>query len=243
MPIKSAHLILATIAALFGSPVMASQPHRVQFTVDVRDFNYPFARARGNEAAFAAMMKHARIVGHYDSFVSRTRFELTSCMTGVTCFPDPHFTRGPEHQDRPIQVRLEKATAQPDGSWQIQFELPEQNHQTTLNTVTLVLPVSDLWAEPLVSEDVLKAAALVPSYDQYNDAQKQNSVSIDLIAPKAAGVWSPLSQYCPAINNPRTWSHSGAVSVRMRVKPAHEKLYGEGGDLLKWVPQEGQCLK
>jgi hypothetical protein len=243
MHMKSARLILATITALLGAPVTASQPDRVQFTVEVRDFNYPFARALGNEAAFAAMMQHATIVGHYDSLVSRTRFELTSCMTGVMCFPDPHFTRGPEHQDRPIQVNLEKATAQPDGSWQVQFELPEQNHHTTLNTVTLVLAVSDLWAEPLVSEDVLKAATLVPSYDQYNDAQKQRSVNIDLIAPKAAGGWSQLSQYCPAINNPRTWSHSGTVRVRMRVQPVHEKLYGQGGDLLKWVPQEGQCLK
>lgn len=228
---------------MHAAPALASKPETAQFTLDVRDFNYPFARASGNAAAFAAMMKHVTVVGHYNKTVTRTSFRFASCMTGVTCYPDPHFVTGPEDRDQPVALLLGAASAEPGNIWRVHFELPERAHGATLNTVTLVLPVSDLWAEPTVAEDVANAAKLVPSYDQYGDAQKQKTVDIDLIAPKLSSVSGPFTRYCPAINAPQNWNHSGTVSVRMTVQTTAEKLPGQGGDLLKWTPQHGQCLE
>lgn len=231
-------IVVAALAAAMSAGASGA-PTPVHLSVDAHNFSYPYASETDNRAAFAQMMKGSQVLGHYHRFETHTRFEMVSCMTGVVCFPSPHFETQPEWRDRTLAV-VPAVTPSPDGlHWRLDFSLPAQDKNGTLDLVTLVLPLADLWNRPSVQEAVRHAVATQPDYEDYKAAQEDKTVEIDLIVPKVAGVGAPYQRYCPAINNPRSYSHSGEVSLRLDI-PEAIHLHSEG-DILKWRADKGQC--
>lgn len=227
----------AAIVCLLTGPVRAAQGD-LAFNVNVDSFEYPFANAKDNQAALALMLAHASIVGHY--YKQGMHIEAPNCGRGSRCTLLPHLEES--ETDHPVKAHAD-ATVTGNGSWRLEFKLPEKHGSAELVLVTLVVPLDGLWQQPSVLEAIEKASISLPDYEKYKDAQKKGStVAVDLIAPDTANRPGPFLYYCPVINNPMSWTHSGVIHMQVLVQTASGKLRAEGGDLLRRSASDGQCM-
>jgi hypothetical protein len=238
--LKSVQRMVATAAfGLFASLSAYGAVDTVQMSLDAQGFNYPYASPPDNQAAFAAMMQKAQIVGHYDRVESRTSFHATRCMTGVVCYPSPHFETGPDWIDKPLKVMPTVVPGRDAGHWHLDFAVPAENRGAQLSKVTLVLPLADLWNTPSVQRAVRHAAETQPDYEDDRDAQEDKTVDIDLVVPASAGPAGPYHHYCPVIRDPRSYDYSGSIRLRLSVETP-TVLHAKGG-ILTTRPESGQC--
>jgi hypothetical protein len=230
----------AVICVLVGSVWATPATGDVTFTVNIDSFEYPYASKKDNQIALALMLAHVSVVGHYYKRGSYLRG--SSCGRLSTCHFLPHFEEG--EKDHPVMVDVAAvAVGDGKGGFKLDFKLPEKNSGAELKLVTLVVPLDDLWRQPSVRKAIEKASTSLPDYEKYHDAQEKGStVAVDLIAPEAVNRPGPFLYYCPAIQNPMSWNHSGVLHMQLLVQTASGKLWSEGGDLLRRVASDGQCM-
>ena len=228
------------IICLLASPAKAAPATGdLAFTVNVDSFEYPFANAKDNQAALAWMLSHASIVGHY--YRPGMHIEAPNCGRGSRCTLLPHLEES--ETDHPVKAHVDAVVTGDGMSWRLEFKLPEKNSSAELALVTLIVPLDGLWQQPSVLKAIEKASISLPDYEIYKDAQKKgNTVAIDLIAPDAANRPGPYLYYCPVINNPMSWTHSGVMHMQVFVQTASGKFRSEGGDLLRRSASDGQCM-
>jgi hypothetical protein len=232
-------MVAAAAFGLLASLSAHGAVDTVQMSLDAQGFNYPYASPTDNQTAFAAMMQKAQILGHYDRVETRTSFHATRCMTGVVCYPSPHFETGPDWVDKPLKVIPTVVPRRDAGHWHLDFAVPAENRGGQLSKVTLVLPLTGLWSTPSVQRAVQHAVETRPDYEDDRHAQEDKTVDIDLIVPESAGPASPYHHYCPVIRNPRSYDYSGSIRLRLSIgtpTPLHAK-----GDILTTRPESGQC--
>lgn len=230
---------VAAIGLLVGLASAAPAPDDIAFTVHADSLDYPFASAEDNQAALGLMLAHASVVGHY--YKSGMYVAGAGCGRFSECHLFPHLAEG--KKDHSVKAKVGMTTTDHGKSWRLDFKLPEQHGGAELALVTLVVPLDGLWQQPSVQKAIAKATAALPDYEKYSDAQKQGqTVSIDLIVPGAMNQPGPFLYYCPVIQNPMSWSHSGALRMQVLAQGTSGKLRSEGGMLLERVANDGQCM-
>lgn len=190
----------------------------VAFTVETYALHYPYASPTDNQAALAAMIQGSGVTGHY--WKQSRRLKLTRCMTGVTCYPSPHFAD--DIIDHTVTVRPQiipgPSEQQPT---RLTSNLPVSHRGALLDGVTLVLPLKPVWRQPSVQQALQRAEVALPEYAKNRHALSMGaSVSVNLALPKTPGEFGPTLNYCAEIPNPLSWSHSGVLSMRVLVQQA-----------------------
>ncbi|MCP1108506.1 hypothetical protein M6G53_24375 [Serratia nevei] len=216
----SVHCILPfVIVAILGSiSAKSAAGDNVAVTVETYTLRYPYASPIDNQAALAGMLQGAKVTGHY--WKQSRVLKLTRCMTGVTCYPSPHFAD--DIVDRTVTVRPQIiAGASERQPTRLVFNVPASHRDALLDGVTLVLPLKPVWQQPSVQQALQRAEVVLPEYAKTRRAFEMGaSVSVNLALPKTVGEFGPMLNYCAEIPNPLSWSHSGVISMRILVRQA-----------------------
>lgn len=207
-------LWIVMVTILWPWPARSTVDDTVAFTVENYALRYPYASPTDNQAALAGMLKSAKVTGHY--WKSSRVLKLTRCMTGVTCYPSPHFAD--DLIDHTVTVRPHIISGTPT---RFTFNLPVSHRGAQLDGVTLMLPLKPVWRQPSVQQALQHAEVALPEYAKTRHALEMGaSVSVNLALPKTLGEFGPTLNYCAGIPNPLSWSHSGVLSMRILVQQA-----------------------